>query len=91
MITVELLDDAGTLVPNADVTVSLSVTGPAEILGTTNGDPASHVQASSPQLPTFHGLLRGFLRSAKPGATGTIVVTAKAAGVTSDFTTLRAL
>jgi beta-galactosidase len=91
LITVELIDAAGILVPNADLNVTFTVTGPGLLLGTTNGDPACHVQATSPRCPTFHGLLRGIIRSSELGGAGVITVRADADGVESGQVVLRAV
>ena len=82
MITVELLDAAGVLVPDADVNVSFAVAGPAKVLGTTNGDPASHTPDASPWRRTFHGLLRGIVASSEAVAG---VITVRVSASASSF------
>eukprot|EP01052_Picozoa_sp_SAG31_P006483 SAG31_NODE_299_length_18114_cov_3.533777_2_plen_321_part_00 len=68
LITVELLDKSGVRVPNRDTNVSFAISGPGKVLGTTNGDPASHTRDASPWRHTFHGLLRGLIASSRPVA-----------------------
>lgn len=91
LITVELLDSDDRLVPNADLNVSFSVHGPGVVLGTTNGDPACHVPATSPRCPTFHGLLRGIVRSSALGAKGVVVIHVEGEGLGSTQVSLLAL
>lgn len=91
LITVEVLDSNDRLVPNDDLNVTFSVQGPGTVLGTTNGDPACHVPATSPRCPTFHGLLRGIVRSSALHATGLINVHIEGEGLGSTQVSLRAL
>lgn len=91
LITVELLDAAGILVPDADINVSFSIHGPGVVLGTTNGDPACHVPATSPRCPTFHGLLRGIVRSSALAVRGVITVHVEGEGLGSTQVSLRAV
>lgn len=89
LVGVSLLDAAGVLVPNSDVNVTFTVTGPARILGTANGDPADHTPPTAVGSPvpgtawrfTFHGLARLILASSAPGAQGAVLVTATAPGM----------
>ena len=91
LVTVELLDSEGRLVPNADLNVSFSVSGPGVVLGTTNGDPACHVPATSSRCPTFHGLLRAIVRSSALGAAGVVTVHVEGEGLGSTQVLLRAV
>lgn len=91
LVTVMLLDAAGNVVPDADLLVSFSITGPGTIIGTANGDPASHLRSTSPICPTFHGLLRAFIRSSGYAETGLITVEVKAPGVVPSNIVLHAV
>lgn len=91
LVTVELLDSEGRLVPNADLNVSFTVSGPGVVLGTTNGDPACHVPATSSRCPTFHGLLRAIVRSSALGAAGVVTVHVEGEGLGSTQVLLRAV
>lgn len=91
LVTVELLDADDMLVPNADLNITFSVHGPGVVLGTTNGDPACHVPATSPRCPTFHGLLRAIVRSSALGETGVITVHVDGEGLGATQVSLRAL
>jgi beta-galactosidase len=91
LVTVELVDSEGRLVPNADLNVSFTVSGPGVVLGTTNGDPACHVPATSSRCPTFHGLLRAIVRSSALGAAGVVTVHVEGEGLGSTQVLLRAV
>ena len=77
-VTVDILDRAGILVPNADNVLAFSVKGPGTILATDAGDPTSHVPFYSHSLPAFHGKASAIIRRT---AAGPITVTAKSAGI----------
>jgi len=77
-VTVDVLDKAGTLVPNADNLLSFTVKGPATLIATDAGDPTSHVPFWSPELPAFHGKASAILRRTGPGS---VTVTVKAKGL----------
>jgi hypothetical protein len=57
VIGVELVDEAGFVVPDDDrnVTFTIGPASPAVVVGTANGDPADHVVNTSPTRMTFHG------------------------------------
>ena len=80
LIGVELLDAQGLRVPQADVNVTFTITGPAVLVGVANGDPADHGPPKAAWRMTFHGLARAIVASSLPGAAGEITVTAAAAG-----------
>ena len=77
-VNVDVLDKAGTLVPDADNLLSFSVKGPAEIVATDAGDPTSHVPFCSPEIPAFHGKASVILRRTAPGP---ITLTIKGKGL----------
>ena len=99
LVTVELLDAAGILVPHGDVNVSFTISSGASlarVVGTSNGDPTSHVPASSATLRTYHGLLRGIVESSKPWSSaaagaGKFTVRATADGVVAGEVSLEAV
>jgi beta-galactosidase len=84
---ISLLDANGTVVPDADRDVRVSVTG-GELLGLDSGDPADHTLYKNPARKTFRGLLYGVLRA--PRAPGEITVTIGADGLSSISKALRA-
>jgi beta-galactosidase len=73
-------DAAGNLVPRAKVPVKFSVSGPAKILATDNGDATDHTVFASAERKAFNGLALAILR-AESGSTGEIVVTAESEGI----------
>ena len=77
-VTVDVLDKAGTLVPDADNLLSFSVKGPAEVVATDAGDPTSHVPFYSTRLPAFHGKASALIRRT---GRGPVSVTVQAKGL----------
>ena len=73
-------DAAGNLVPRSKIPVKFSVTGPARILATDNGDATDHVVFASAERKAFNGLALAIVR-ADAGASGEIVVTAESEGL----------
>ena len=66
-VDIDLLDRAGTLVPDADNLLTFSVKGPVEIVAADAGDPTSHVPFYSHKLPAFHGKASVILRRTGKG------------------------
>ncbi len=54
-ITVEVVDAAGNLVPDADQRIDFSISGPGVIAGTDNGDPVSADPFQASWRKAFHG------------------------------------
>ncbi len=76
-ITVNILDKDGILVPDADNSIQVSVTGAADFKGICNGDATSTEVFSKPTMKTFHGqLVIGIQSNGKQGD-ATIKVTGK--------------
>ena len=84
-ITVEVLDSDENIVPDANSTISFSVSGPGEIVATDNGDPAGMVSFPSKERDAFGGLALAIVR-ADAGVTGSINVTATAEGLSHGHT-----
>jgi hypothetical protein len=80
VLTVTVVDAAGTACPRGALNVSFSVAGPAEVFGVANGDPTDHspVKFTAWRL-TYHGRARVLVASA--GGAGAIFVTASAPGL----------
>ncbi len=78
LVSLAVRDNKGTLVPEADQVVALTVTGPARWLGGENGDPVDITPQRETARKVFNGLARGFY-SGKDGETGPIEVTSLAA------------
>ena len=76
-ITVNILDQDGTLVPDADNSIQVGVTGAADFKGICNGDATSTEVFTKPTMKTFHGqLVIGIQSNGKQGD-ATIKVTGK--------------
>jgi beta-galactosidase len=61
--TVHILDDKGRVVPTADNEVTFEIAGPGSLLGTDNGDPASHEDYRSNRRKAFNGLCLAIMES----------------------------
>jgi beta-galactosidase len=79
-ITAAIADQDGLTVPRTSNLVDFSVTGPADIVATDNGDATSLVSFQSPQRQAFNGLVLAIVRT-QAGKSGDIVVTAKSEGL----------
>lgn len=86
VVTVRLVDRKGRFVPDANVGLSISVDGPARILGVGNGDPAyqaserpSERGARSYEVSTFNGLAQILLQSY--GGKGPVTLTVSGDGL----------
>ncbi|HEY3372825.1 MAG TPA: beta-galactosidase GalB [Prolixibacteraceae bacterium] len=78
-ITVEVTDENGVMVPDADQLVEFKVEGPGSIVGVDNGDPVSHESFKAPQRKAFHGKCLVVVQS--NGKAGIIKLTATSAGL----------
>jgi beta-galactosidase len=86
-ITLTVADNSGRLVPRSKNPISFSVTGPAEIIATDNGDATSFEPFQSSEHSAFNGLCLAIVRS-KPEA-GNIVVRATSLGLQAAEVKLR--
>ena len=84
-VTVDVLDKAGNIVPDAADLLSFSVQGPAVIIGTDAGDPTSHVPFYSTELPAFHGKASAVIRRTGEGS---VKLTCKSKGLKTTKITL---
>ena len=75
---VRILDKDGNLVPAADNNLTFSVSGPAKIIATDNGDPTSHIPFRSLENRAFNGLCAVVLR---PTGEGKITLRVRGEGV----------
>jgi beta-galactosidase len=73
-ITVQILDDKGQVVPTADNEITFEIEGAGSLLGTDNGNPASHEDFKSNHRKVFNGLCLAILKS--DGRAGQIQVRA---------------
>jgi len=68
-VTVEVVDGAGNLVPNADVKINLSVSGDGELIASGNAAPNDMESFRNPKCLTFNGRCLAIIRPfAKAGA-----------------------
>lgn len=87
-ITVDVVDQAGQVVPRTHNSVSFSITGPAEIIATGNGDPTNHESFQASSRKVFNGKALVIVRSIA-GKKGKVTVTAESDGLIKTSTTIR--
>ena len=78
-LTVDVVDENGTIVPDADNLVKFQVEGSGAIVGVDNGDPVSHDSFKVPQRKAFHGKCLVVVQSGEKA--GIIKLTANAEGL----------
>lgn len=67
-VTVRVTDRQGRTVPDANLPVTCELLGgDGQIVATDNGDPTCHITFSSPERPTFNGLLLAIIRAHEGG------------------------
>jgi len=66
-ITIEIIDQNGTLVSRADNLVAINLSGDASVAGVDNGDPNSHHNFQGNQIKAFNGKCLVIVRSGKTG------------------------
>jgi beta-galactosidase len=79
-ITVEIADENGLTVPDADNPVRFSIEGPGVIVATDNGDPACMAPFHHPERNAFSGKLLAIIK-AEGGNPGIITLTAESPGL----------
>ena len=68
LVEVQVLDQAGRLVPVADNEIVFQLSGPGKVIGVGNGDPSSHEPDKAHKRRAFNGLCMVIIQSAKePG------------------------
>ncbi|GAA4493812.1 hypothetical protein GCM10023172_02870 [Hymenobacter ginsengisoli] len=86
-VEVQVVDKAGNPVPDAANEVSVTLTGPARLLGIESGDLASHESYAAPQHKAYQGRLLLYIQATGPGP---IRVALTAPGLAPQTTELRA-
>jgi beta-galactosidase len=86
-IAVQVVDQAGTLVPDAATEITVTLTGPARLLGIENGDLANHDSPTAPRHQVHQGRLLLYVQATGPGP---IRVALAAPGLASQPLELRA-
>jgi len=79
-VTVEVVDETGALIPNANLPIRFKVEGAGELAAVENGDPADMKSFRSPQVTSFNGRCLVILRPS--GTSGEIRLKAESAGLT---------
>ncbi len=88
-VKVEIVDAAGLMVPRTKPLLKFSVSGPADLVATDNGDPTDHNAFGKPERRAFNGLALAIVRP-RPGAGGEIKVRVESEGLAPSEVTLRA-
>jgi beta-galactosidase len=79
MLRAEIVDKAGTPVPDSDALVTFDISGPGRIIGVGNGDPTSAEADQGTQRKAFHGLCQAIVQSR--GGSGAIRIRARSDGL----------
>jgi beta-galactosidase len=79
-ITVQITDNEGNFIANANNKIEFSIEGPGEIVATDNGDPSDLIPFPSNDRKAFSGLALAIIRSHK-GEQGTIKITLRSEGL----------
>jgi beta-galactosidase len=87
-VTGDILDANGAIVPNAENSVSFSVSGPGQLVGVDNGNPIDTTSYKGTSRKAFSGKVLAIVRST--GTAGSIMVTATSTGLTSTPVTVTA-
>jgi beta-galactosidase len=78
-IKVEIIDEKGNMVPDANNNVTLTVEGAGNLIGFDNGSPRDHTSMKSPNRNAFNGLALAVVQSgSKPG---TVAIRAISPGI----------
>ncbi len=86
LITVEVQDDHGRLVPVANNNVNFKISGKGRLIGLGNGDPSSHEPDKGRKRATFNGLCLAVVQAAKEP--GDLVVEASSPGLAGARVTI---
>lgn len=89
MLSAEIVDRAGTVVPHGDALVVFEVAGAGRIIGVGNGNPTSLEPDQASQRHAFNGLCQAIVQSS--GAPGSIRINAKSTGLRGGTVLLVAL
>ncbi|MFY9153173.1 MAG: beta-galactosidase GalB [Prolixibacteraceae bacterium] len=80
-ITIDVVDEKGTIVPDADNLVKFELSGEGAIVGVDNGNPVSHESFKAPQRKAFHGKCLVVVQSGEKA--GKLKLTASSEGLPS--------
>ena len=76
-VTVKVVDEHGTVCPDADPLVRFAVDGPATLIGVGNGDATSHEDFIADHRKAFHGLVLGVVRAGEKAGSAIVKVSAE--------------
>jgi len=79
VVTVEVLDAQGRVVPIADNKITFSLTGPAKLIGVGNGDPSCHEPDKADSRSVFNGLAQAIVQTTS--SSGEIQLKAESPGL----------
>jgi beta-galactosidase len=88
LVTVKIVDDQGRTVPVAANAVTFTVTGPGQLIGVGNGDPACHEPDKGNHRSAFNGLGLAIIQSSLTA--GTIAIQADSPGLKSAAVAIEA-
>lgn len=88
-VTLQIVDAKGNLVPYANNNIEFSISGPADIIATDNGNPADLEALPSNSRNAFNGLALAIIRS-KRDQHGKILVTARSGTLIAGIVAIRA-
>lgn len=89
MITAQVVDKAGNVVPEADALVRFDVAGSGQVIGVGNGNPTSLEADQASQRQAFNGLCQAIVQSR--GGSGTVKVSGSSAGLIAGTVVVVAL
>ncbi|HEY3886536.1 MAG TPA: beta-galactosidase GalA [Vicinamibacterales bacterium] len=81
VVTVQIVDAQGRVVPTAGNDVAFTLAGPGRLIGVGNGDPSSHEPDHAPKRSAFNGLCMAIVQASKTA--GEIRIDAASPGLTS--------
>ena len=81
VITVEVVDASGRVVPTADNLITFGITGSGHLIGVGNGNPSSHEDDKGTQRQAFNGLCCAIIQAAREA--GEVSINATSAGLAS--------
>jgi beta-galactosidase len=86
LIVISVIDSNGIVVRSANLDITVTVTGPGELLGLGNGDHLNHLPGQGiTTMPAYKGFLRAIVRSGQSATGAPVVVTASADRLVGTF------
>jgi beta-galactosidase len=85
-VKIEIVDENGNVVPNANEPVKITVEGSGTLIGLDNGNPTDHTSMKSNERRTFNGLALAVIQSTRQGTIKVQVNSATVKAATIDIT-----